>query len=119
MGYGSKDLVDRMNETMDIVKASGFETKPPVPTLVALLHSECSELLEAWRKGRLDAPSDHGDAMREAGCEVMTCAAEEIADIIIRALHTAHALGVNPEHAVRDKLEFNATREFRHGNKCA
>lgn len=119
MGYGSKDMIDRMDETIAIVRNSGFDEKPPVPTLVALLHSECAELFEAWRKGRLDQPSDHADAMKAANCQVMTCGAEEIADIIIRALHTAWAIGVNPEYAVRDKLAFNATRDFRHGSKLA
>lgn len=117
MGYGSKDLVDRMHEAREIRERAGFTEKPSVGDLVALLQTELSELYEAYRKDRLHAPSDHAEQMKAKGCPVMTCAEEEIADIIIRALHTADVLGVNPEHAVRDKLMYNATREFRHGGK--
>jgi len=112
-------LAGLMRETMANVRRSGFDVAPPVPTMVALMHSEVSELLEAWRKGKLNEPSDHADAMTAAGCPVMTCAAEEIADVIIRALNAAYALGVDPDRAVHEKMAFNATRTYRHGGKAA
>jgi len=114
-----RPLAGLMRETMANVRRSGFDESPRVDTMVALLHSEVSELLEAWRKGRLDKPSDHAEAMAAAGVPVMTCAAEEVADIIIRALNTAHVLGVDPDKAVREKMAFNATRPHKHGGKVA
>jgi NTP pyrophosphatase (non-canonical NTP hydrolase) len=41
----------------------------------------------------------------------------ELADIIIRILDISGAYGVDIEDAVRTKMEFNETREVRHGGK--
>lgn len=49
----------------------------------------------------------------------MTCAEEELADIIIRALDTAYALKVDIDWAVGQKHFYNTSRPFRHGGKLA
>lgn len=76
------------------------------------LHDEVSELHEAWRKGKLKAPG-----MEAVGLPVLTCLAEELADILIRVLDDAKHLGVDIEAAVRIKHDYNKTRPHRHGNK--
>ncbi len=75
--------------------------------LVALIHSEVSELLEGLRHG--NPASDHIPEF---------CAGEEeCADVIIRVLDMCEARGWNIGHALRAKIEFNRTRPIKHGGK--
>lgn len=67
--------------------------------VVALMHSELSEALEADRKGLKDDKLPHRD-----GREV------EFADCIIRILDTAAALGLDVAGAVIEKNRFNMER---------
>lgn len=83
------------------------------------LNSEVSELWEAWRKGSLHKKCDKAEKMIAAGLEPLTCAEEEVADIIIRGFDTAKRLNVNVAKAVFNKLLFNRTRGHRFGNKLA
>lgn len=74
---------------------------PPcdLPTDLLLIHSEVSEACEALRKGDMKAVE------------------EELADVIIRVLHTAEKNGFDMARAVRDKHYKNIDRPYRHGNK--
>jgi hypothetical protein len=67
--------------------------------VVALMHSELSEALEADRKGLKDDKLPHRD-----GREV------EFADCIIRILDTAAALGLDVAGAVIEKNRYNRER---------
>lgn len=73
----------------------------------ANIHGETSELWEAARKGHLKQPCDKD-------CP-LTCEEEELADIIIRAMDTSKARGVDIGRAVEVKMAYNAVREFMHG----
>lgn len=57
--------------------------------------------------------------MRAAGIDPLTCAEEELADVIIRALDTAGTLRIDIDRAVRIKHAYNETRPHRHGGKLA
>lgn len=92
---------------------------PSVSAYCANLHGEVSELWEAHRHNQLYAPCDKAADMILAGCVPLSCAQEEIADIIIRALDMAGALGIDLDEAVQQKMKFNATRSYRHGGKVA
>lgn len=93
---------------------------PNFGAYIANLHSEASELWEAWRKGALNTRCDKADKMQyEHGLEPLTCAEEEIADIIIRALDTAARLKIDVSKAILNKLLFNRTRGHRYGGKLA
>lgn len=95
---------------------SGFHDEPAVfSEFTANMHSEASEMWEAYRKGQLNAPCDKADRMSEP----LTCLEEELADIVIRALDTAETFGVDLERAVRVKHAFNGTRAHKHGGKLA
>ena len=70
-----------------------------IPAILALIHSEVSEALEAFRKGDKENFN------------------EELADVLIRLLDLTGGLGIDIEKEVRKKLEFNKTRGYRHGGK--
>jgi NTP pyrophosphatase (non-canonical NTP hydrolase) len=70
-----------------------------IPAVLALITSEVSEALEAFRK------------RDRANFE------EEIADVLIRVLDCAHGLGIDLEPVVLAKIEANRNRGFRHGGK--
>ena len=79
---------------------------------VANLHGEMSEFWEAFRAGKIHAPT-------ALGLPALTCAEEEIADVLIRALDTAAAFGVDVSKAVEVKMAYNRSRPALHGGKKA
>lgn len=77
-------------------------------TLLALIHSEVSEALEALRHG--NPPSE-----KAAG---FTQAEEEMADTVIRIMDLAHHKGWRVGAAIAAKAAYNDTRPFKHGGKA-
>jgi NTP pyrophosphatase (non-canonical NTP hydrolase) len=76
-------------------------------TMIALMHSELSEALEALRAGN---PKD--DKIPEyRGCEA------ELADVIIRILDFAMGKEHDVIGALAAKMEMNKGREYKHGGK--
>jgi len=90
-----------------INKANGWNVTTPdswyeqykVPAVMALIHSEVSEALEAFR---------HGDKANFI---------EEMSDTIIRILDCTHGLGMDIGTAIMAKCEINSKRGYRHGGK--
>lgn len=95
------------DEIIEINRANGWNVLCPelwkdetkVPSVIALIHSEASEALEAFRKDDLENFS------------------EELADIVIRVLDCAAGLEIDIDDAVAKKLEKNRGRGYRHGGK--
>jgi len=75
--------------------------------MLALIHSEISEGLEALRNG--NARSDK--ITHRLGIE------EELADAIIRIMDLAVARGWDMAGALIDKMIYNARRPYKHGGK--
>ena len=105
------------NEMFQIARDLGFhreETIGQIPdnfgAWCANLHSEVSELWEAYRNRQLFKACDK--------CS-LTCAEEELADIVIRAMNTAVVLGIDLGEAIARKSEYNRQRSFRNGEKLA
>lgn len=95
------------DEIIEINKANGWNvTKPEdwknpykIPAILALITSETSEALEAFRV-------DDKDNF-----------AEECADQIIRILDLTAGLGIDIDTEITNKLDKNKKRGYRHGGK--
>ena len=81
------------------------------------IHNEVSELHEAWRNNKLNKLCDKSKKMIKLGIKPLTCAEEELADIVIRALDNSRQYGIDIESAILRKHEYNKYRPFRHGGK--
>lgn len=85
-----------------------WEDNRPFPEIVALCHSELSEALEAFRK---DEPMCWLNEGKPDGIAVELC------DCVIRIFDYLAEEGIDIEHILKLKHEYNKTRAYRHGNK--
>ena len=101
------DIADAAHEN---ACAKGFyDTPPNIPERLALIHSEVSEALEDYRDGKMSLVLT--DSGKPIGFP------SELADILIRVLDLAAHLGIDADHAVRVKMEYNSGRPHKHGRK--
>lgn len=99
-----------------------FPSHQRIASAIALIHSELSEALEEVRDDNLstywmlhgERIDDRDEAPPDAKPEGLPI---ELADVIIRALDLAGALGIDMEQAIADKVAYNATRTHRHGGR--
>lgn len=90
----------------------------PFPEVIALIHSEVSEALEAYRdRMELTAiwhrPGKGVNPGKPEGVPV------ELADVIIRVMDFCAGVGIDLEMAIAEKHAYNITRPYRHGGKRA
>ena len=91
-------------------KAKGWtERKVEIPEQCALIHSEITEALEAWRNNEPLSWTDENGKPQGIG--------SEYADAIIRIFHYASLLGLDMEEELERKATYNDTRAYRHGGK--
>lgn len=83
--------------------------------MICNTHAELSELYDAWRAGKLDEPCDKAGKMIELNLPPLSCAEEEYADIVIRALDQARRLKIDIARAIAVKHAYNTTRPYKHG----
>lgn len=95
-----KSINEFCNEAYEIAKSKGWhDTKREVPELIALIHSEVSEALEADRK-------DDYDNFKE-----------ELADVCIRIFDLCGSMDIDLNEAIEKKMEKNRKRPYKHGKK--
>lgn len=133
------DLVK--NAHQNAVEHGFWDDPPEFGTSIALIHSELSEALEEVRAGRpaVYHPCNAGgvccedDGSAECGSRVWNpntpeifCKAKskkpegyaiELADAVIRIADLCGYLEIDLEAAIREKMEYNASRPFKHGKK--
>jgi NTP pyrophosphatase (non-canonical NTP hydrolase) len=86
----------------------------PLPSFagqIALCHSELSEALEAYRDGLPVYKVVYGDGKKPEGVPI------ELADVVIRIADMCGYYGIDLEQAIKEKMEYNRGRPYRHGNK--
>lgn len=79
---------------------------------IALLHSEVSEMLEAFRDHKLADATLIVPGAKPQGV------GSEAADILIRLLDTCSRYGIDLPGEMARKLTYNATRGYKHGGKA-
>lgn len=127
---GFRDQADRvfarmLEEVYRLNHAKGwFDNDRSVGDLCALLHSEVSEVLDAYRKkGFADATTGEmtlkGDGTGTMVGPKPEGVGSEMADILIRLLDMARRWDIDLPAEYERKMNYNWTRPYRHGDKFA
>lgn len=118
----TKSLSQMQAEVKANCAEKGWYDQPvSFPEAIALLHSEVSEALEAWRNwGTEDAtmPAAHLDGTGNLdGPPKPEGVGSEFADVLIRLVDYAGRFGVDLDAEYERKMAYNRTRPYRHGGK--
>ena len=106
------EIKELIIESHEIAKSKGWwDEDRGIPELIALMHSELSEALEEYRDGNSFNVRFDGD--KPLGFTV------ELADVLIRIFDMAGKYELDLDYALEQKIKYNSTRNYRHGNKKA
>lgn len=105
-----------------------FDDKKNIGEMLALMHSEISEALEADRNGmycKLDSAEQNVligwtsdiDFVRNYKDKVKGSFEEEMADIVIRVMDMCAFKGIDLEFHIKAKMRYNSTRPRMHAKK--
>jgi len=118
-----KNLTDWSKEIHSANVIKGFyDEEKQFGTLIALIHSELSEALEADRH-KIKADLYQFESLMDDGYEfvktfketIKDSVEDELADAIIRILDTCGKIGIDIHKHVELKLRYNSTRAYKHG----
>jgi len=121
-----KSLKELQEEIYEVNRSKGWwdDENFNIPEKLALIHSEVSEALEDFRVNNFGEPLNKLFYSGPKDQEVHQVTdmkpigfASELADVIIRVLDLSGKLGIDMQRAIEEKVEYNKTRSFRHGNK--
>lgn len=107
------DLQSFALQVHQTAKSKGwYEEERSFGDVIALMHSELSEVLEAYRIN--GDPTKSWTTLRGKPEGVSS----EFADVIIRILDTCVRYRIDIEEALLLKAAYNETRPYRHGGKA-
>lgn len=110
-----RTLEEYQQEVYEINQANGwFDSERTFGEDVALLHSEVSEMLEAFRDSGLD---DTTPVAQDGVLPKPEGVGSEAADVLVRLLDTCYRTGIDLRFEFERKLAYNRTRGHRHGGK--
>lgn len=118
--YGLREqahtVFERMQEEVFRLNSSKgwFDEDRSVGDMVALLHSEVSEVLEAYRTFKFQ---DATERIPNADLDKPEGVGAEMADCLIRLLDMAKRWDVDLAAEFTRKMAYNWTREYRHGGR--
>ena len=105
---------DLVKDSFQNAKDHGWhDSNRSIGDLICLMHSELSEALEEHRNGR--APNEV--YFNEEKPEKPEGIPVELADCIIRIFDFCGLHKIDLESVLKQKMEYNRTRPYRHGNK--
>lgn len=108
-------LLHMTDELREINISKGFRAPEGGPgqntfgDYIALLHSEVSEALEAYRSWKLADATEPGGKPEGVG--------SELADVLIRLIDTADVFGIDLAQEYHRKVAYNRTRSYQHGGR--
>lgn len=110
------DIAETQARIVEYCKAKGWhDDGRTFGDHISLLHAELSEALEQYRDNHLSDKVyweyDENNVLKPEGVGV------ELADVLIRLLHTSAQFGIDLEEALSVKLIYNDMRAYRHGGK--
>ncbi len=122
----NKFLTEKSRQVYEAnVKKGFYEDKKNIGEMLALIHSEVSEVLEAHRN---DDFTEKG-IIQDLFCEteenfihifktkIQDTFEDEVADIVIRCLDLCGYLQIDISKHVEAKIRYNSTRPFKHGKR--
>ncbi len=106
------DINELIKEAHETSLQKGWHDEPKsFGEIIALCHSELSEALEAYRDGLPINQTFYGEGGKPEGIP------SELADTVIRIFDACGKYGIDLEKAIREKMDYNKTRGYKHGGK--
>ena len=104
------ELIERVHK--NAVEHGFWEKDRNFGEMIALMHTELSEAYEEYREGRAydEVYYENGDKP----CGIPT----ELVDVILRIFDFCGAHHIDLDKVIKEKMEYNETRPYKHGRKC-